>query len=109
MLNLYEHVFVYFYVMCKYNDEYESRLTLFSILQYHGSLPETDLVVTCAAGTATTYVFVFVVFFVFVALFIDLLTDTVQPLSRYVAGQSNFNPVRVYCTCWWYSLCTLEY
>ena len=29
MLNVYEHVFVYFYVMCKYNDEYESRLTLF--------------------------------------------------------------------------------
>jgi hypothetical protein len=82
------------------------------------------------------------VFLLFLALFIDLVTDQVQPLSRTIALDdtpgdpnkaflTNFNlqfgfapvayvgfgvslqlqtdQVRLYDTCWWYSLCNFQY
>ena len=60
---------------------------------------------------------VFVVVFVVFALFIDLLTDKVQPLSRptcRVEWRScttgkEVREIGLYCTCWLYSLCNFQY
>jgi hypothetical protein len=74
------------------------------------------------------FVFLFFCFFVFLALFIDLVTDQVQPLSRCLIPPTyrpstvqrdqtmpNTRPwstapnVRAVYTCWWYSLCNFQY